>query len=68
MAEPSCGNFKRLAIYKREYFVLARKNAQAFFQCRHREFQCQDIKLATLKVLWNNPDHFIIYAAFTTLI
>ena len=29
---------------------------------------CQDIKLATLKVLWTDPDHFVLYATFTTLI
>ena len=52
---------------KENIFVLASKNCQAFFQSQHREFQCQDIKLATLKVLWNNPDHFIIYAVGTIL-
>ena len=67
-AEPSSGDFKRLAIYKREHFLLAIKNGQAFFKSRRREFQCQDIKLATLKVLWKDPDHFIFYAAFTTVI
>ena len=38
------------------------------FSSQRREFQCQDIKLATLKVLWKDPDHFVFYATFTTLI
>ena len=44
--------------------MIATKNGQAFLPSQRREFQCQDIKLATLNALWKDPDHFVLYATY----